>query len=183
MTKRFFVYSILSCCLLVLSGCSAYDLAKVSLVDSNKNVSTSSESEIDSKIESMDNFSMQNLSEVLAPQIIYRTKKDYSKKVSVQLGADEKITSFPGPSDAIHQYPIELEGGYLLKKMTGNVFLSVDIEDFVKSSDWMHYIDKKFIIDYDPFVEMYECSQVAGDEEGLNRLILNKELSKCKKLK
>jgi len=65
------------------------------------------------------------------PVVVFKCKKDYRDKVSVQLSPDGKtITAYPGPSDVLYQKPFELADGYLLKRMVGDVFLSLTIDAY-----------------------------------------------------
>jgi hypothetical protein len=114
-------------------------------------------------------------SAVLNPTIIYKTKKDYSNNVSVGYTNGE-ITSYPGPSDAVNQKPIKLANGYLLKKMQGNVFLNITIDEFIKhEGDWFDFIKIENIIDFHPFTEIYNCPSGISEEE-INKIILSNNL-------
>lgn len=169
MTKKFLLLAMLSVTIL-LSGCTLK-----SAVDKNTTAVNS-----DSTTTKVD--ASETMLGVLAPLIVYKTKHDYSDKISVSVNSDKKIVSHPGPTDAVYQKPVELEKGYLLKRMDGNVFLSVSIDDFIKSKDWDKYIDNKYIIDYNPFTEVYNCNKVAASVEQLNKMILNNELDNCEKI-
>lgn len=115
-------------------------------------------------------------SAVLSPNIIYKTKKDYSNNIGVGYTNGE-ITSYPGPSDAKNQKPIKLANGYLLKNMTGNVFLNTTIDEFINYSgdDWDKFIKIENIIDYHPFTEIYRCPSGISEEE-INKIILSNNL-------
>jgi|GEM_PF-2915255 len=112
---------------------------------------------------------------VLAPVIVYKTRNDYSNNVSVCY-KDDEITCNPGPGDAIHQRPTKLANGYFLKRMSGDVFLNITIDEFINyKGDWSDLIKIKNIIDYHPFTEMYSCP-TTFDIEQINQAILNNRL-------
>lgn len=119
------------------------------------------------------------------PVIVYKTKGDYKNLVSVALSADKsKITAYPAPIDAKSQIPVELKNGYLLKKMVGNAFLSLTIDDYVKGNYDQSKPLSDFIMDKDPFTEIYECCHcVSKDVDSINVLIEKKQLKYCKKIK
>lgn len=124
---------------------------------------------------------------------IYKTKADYSEKVSVKMVPDKsKISSAPGPHDVdtTSNWPKKLTDGYLLNGIFGGsntAFLSVDKKDYY---DWPVFpgSDSLFqlILDDDPFVEFYyyrdehnEFSDNNGlDTIRLNQLIRDGELEK-----
>nr|NQU94150.1 hypothetical protein [Bacteroidota bacterium] len=128
------------------------------------------------------------------PVIIYKTKVDYSDKVPVTLSDDKtKITSFPATSDIKinnkYTFPTKLENGFLLDNRgigKNSVFLRFSYDDYY-TMDNIPNAERlmNYIIDKDPFTEMYECGK-KGDytslEEGLNKLIKEGGLKKCKKL-
>lgn len=116
------------------------------------------------------------------PVVVYKTKKDYSKNISVRLSDDKKsILAYPGRRDGLK--PIMLADGYYLKNMVGNTFLSIDIDEYADTNN--HYpFDQlmNYIIDDDPFISSYECCDYASrDTAELNRIIRNNELDKCRK--
>jgi len=121
-----------------------------------------------------------------APVVVYKTKKDYRNQVSVQLSADRKsITAYPAPSDVLFQKPFELADGYLLKRMVGNAFLSLSIEDYAGSTH-KYTADEllELVVDIDPYQEIYDCSLCTrGDTASINLLIREKKLRKCKSLR
>ncbi len=120
------------------------------------------------------------------PVIVYKTRQDYSDKLSIQLSNDrDEITCYPGKGDAIHQKPIELANGYLLKSMCGNAFLSISIDEYVNSTQKFSSSDLlSLVIDTDPFVEKYECCECTErDTAKINILIKTNQLLKCKSLK
>lgn len=121
--------------------------------------------------------------ETTSPIVVYKTKKDYSNNVSVQLSGDKKVvTAYPGPAE-VHQ-PIQLANGYYLQTTLGNAFLSITRDQYADSNN-KYPTDKliNYVIDADPFTEYYEvcpCAMVAGrDTASLNRLILHDSLSQC----
>jgi hypothetical protein len=120
------------------------------------------------------------------PVIVYKTRLDYSNNVTVQLSADgKKITAYPGQGDVAAQKPIQLANGYLLKKMPGDVVLSLTIDEYAKSSK--NYSNEDFInliIDRNPYLEKYECCKcISQDTAEINDLIRNNKLSKCDDLR
>jgi len=127
--------------------------------------------------------------------IVYKTKKDYSQNVPVILN-DEKtaIVSYYGTGDLTYKgkiaYPTELVEGYLLDNIgiRKNVaYTSLIIEEY-KKLDKMLTKDELFdlIIDKDPIEEMYSCgnrSKFTNELEEINKIITDKQLKNCKKLK
>lgn len=120
------------------------------------------------------------------PLVVYKTKNDYRDHVSVQLSEDGRsVVAFPGRSDVMAQGPVELAEGYLLKRMVGNAFLSITIEEYAASTDaftpqelWDLVIDRK------PYLEIYECSACShGDTTSLNLLIRQDGLDQCESLR
>jgi hypothetical protein len=120
------------------------------------------------------------------PVIVYKTKKDYSENISVQLSKDGKsITAYPGPSDAQHQRPIQLANGYLLKRMVGDAFLSITFEEYTDTTkDWSNIDLIEYVIDTDPYLEKYECCECTGrDTAIINNLIRENRLGECEDVK
>ncbi len=124
-----------------------------------------------------------DICETTGPIVVYKTKKDYSNNVSVQLSADKKtVTAYPG-SFEVHK-PIPLANGYYLQTTLGNAFLSITLDQYADTNNnYPHDQLIEYVIDPDPFTEFYEvcpCAMVAGrDTFSLNRLILHDSLSKC----
>ena len=119
------------------------------------------------------------------PVVVYKTKKDYRNHVSVQLSADgNTITAYPGPSDVLAQKPIELAEGYLLKRMIGDAYLSLSIDEYASTSRSYNTEELwDLIIDRDPYLEIYECRDYTnGDTASINLLIKKGKLKKCKSL-
>lgn len=120
------------------------------------------------------------------PVIVYKTTKDYSNNVTVQLSKDGgKITAYPGRFDAITQKPIELANGYFLKRMVGDAVLSLTIEEYAASSMGYSPTDLfNLIIDKNPYLEKFECCECTStDTAAINDLIRKNQLSRCEDLK
>ncbi len=116
------------------------------------------------------------------PIIVYKTRNDYSNNVTVLLSKDgKKVSAYPGPSDALNQRPIQLDKGYLLKRMVGDAVLSLTIDEYSKSTTYYSPTELyALIIDKNPYTEKYECCKcVDGDTASINQLIRNDQLSKC----
>jgi len=120
------------------------------------------------------------------PIVVYKTKQDYSKNVTVQLSTDgKKVTAYPGKFDAIRQKPIELANGYLLKRMIGDAVLSLKIDEYALSPlDYSSTDLLNLVIDKNPYLEKFECCECTqGDTAAINDLIRNNLLPKCENLK
>ncbi len=120
------------------------------------------------------------------PVVVFKTKKDYRDKVSVQLSPDGKtITAYPGSSDVLFQKPLELADGYLLKRMVGDAYLSLTIDEYSNTSHSYTAEDLlALVIDKDPYLEMYDCSGCTSpDTASINLLIREKKLKKCRSLR
>ena len=128
------------------------------------------------------------------PTYIYKTKKDYNNLVPVILSDDKsKITSYPHPKDLFYKgelaIPVQLKEGYLLdnRGISKNVvFLNITYEDYSKLNT-IPSVDELFemIIEMDPLTELYNCGnrhQYKNEVSELNKLILNKQLVRCKKV-
>ena len=118
--------------------------------------------------------------------VVYKTRNDYRDHVSVQLSEDgSSVVAFPGRSDVMAQRPVELAGGYLLKRMVGNAFLSMTIEEYASSPRAFSPEElRDLVIDRRPYLEIYECSECShGDTTSLNQLIREDALSKCRSLR
>ena len=125
-------------------------------------------------------------SHATGPVVIYKTRVDYREHVSVLLSADgSTVVAFPGRKDVLAQRPVELEEGYLLKRMVGNAFLSVTIEDYASSGHIYTPEElRALVIDREPFLEIYECSACSqGDTASLNELIRQDALNRCESLR
>ena len=128
------------------------------------------------------------------PVIVYKTKKDYYNNVPVTLSEDKsRITSFPAQSDirinGQYPYPTRLNDGYLLDNRGINkntAFLRFTYEDYY-IMDNIPTADRlmNYIIDDDPFMEIYECGKKSNYDnltEMLNRKIETGELGGCEDL-
>lgn len=120
------------------------------------------------------------------PVVVYKTKYNYDNNLTIQLSKNGKeVTAYPGKSDAIHQKPIILENGYRLKRMVGDTYLSITIDEYVNSD--RNYSDKDFlelVIDNNPYLEKYECCECTGkDTTRINTLIRENRLGDCENLK
>jgi|GEM_PF-1337053 len=121
-----------------------------------------------------------------APVVVYKTRKDYSNLVTVQLSADGRtITAFPAPSDAAGQKPVQLENGYLLKRMVGDAYLSLTIDEYAGAGcTFSHEELLQLVIDRDPYLEKYDCSGCTDmDTASINALIREDGLNNCKSIK
>jgi hypothetical protein len=124
--------------------------------------------------------------EASGPVIVYKTKNDYTNNIWVQLSKDGKeITARPGPTDVIHQTPIKLENGYLLKRMLGDAILSITIEEYTDPAfDWESKDLIEYVIETDPYSEKYECCEgTNGDTALINNLIRENRLGECEDIK
>ena len=108
------------------------------------------------------------------PVIVYKTKKDYYNNLTVMLSKNKKrIVAYPGKTDAVHQKPVKLANGYLLKRMVGDAYLSLTIDEYVNSQK-EYTLEELYnlIIDTDPYLEKYECCKCTkGDTALINELI------------
>jgi len=121
-----------------------------------------------------------------APVVIYKTRKDYRNLVTVQLSADGRtITAFPAPSDVAGQKPIQLENGYLLKRMVGDAYLSLTIDEYAGAGHTFSEEDLlQLVIDRDPYLEKYDCSGCSDmDTASINAIIRADRLNRCKSIK
>lgn len=119
------------------------------------------------------------------PIIVYKTKKDYSNNVPVQLTADKKsLISYPGRGDI--RKPVLLANGYY-SGVSGNAYLSITLDEYADTNN-KYPSDElmKYVIDADPFTEWYNvcpCAYVVGrDTTSLNRIIRHDSLGKCRDL-
>lgn len=128
------------------------------------------------------------------PVIIYKTKKDYYNHVPVTLSEDKaRITSFPAQSDirinGQYTYPTRLNDGYLLDNRgisKNTAFLRFTYDDYY-TMDNIPTAERlmNYIIDDDPFLELYECGKKSNYDnlaEMLNRKIETGELRGCEDL-
>ncbi|MDF1570258.1 MAG: hypothetical protein P1P82_01415 [Bacteroidales bacterium] len=124
-----------------------------------------------------------NACDDIGPIIIYKTKDDYQNFISVQLSKDgSKITAIPDPETIREQVPIPLENGYLYKRMIGDVYLSITIDEYADPNFDMNPNELlKHILDKEPYLEKYQCCKcvVSPDTSVLNNLIRENRLSDC----
>jgi hypothetical protein len=117
------------------------------------------------------------------PVVVYKTRADYANYITVNLSKDGKsITARPGQDYVIPQRPIPLANGYFLKRMVGNVYLSITIDEF---ADMSHtYTEAEMlaaVMDTDPFSEYYDiCECVGADTAQINAIIREGNLKNCK---
>jgi hypothetical protein len=117
------------------------------------------------------------------PVVVYKTRGDYAELITVNLSRNEKrITACPGQSIVNQQRPIPLADGYLLKRMVGNVYLSITIDEYAETSH--PYTEAEMlsaILDTDPFSEYYNiCECVGPDTAQINKIIREGNLKNCK---
>jgi hypothetical protein len=132
----------------------------------------------------------------LAPAIIYKTQKDYSHYVPVQLSEDKKsIVSYPAPSDLMIdgkiKYPVQLQDGYWLDERgitPATAYLSITCEEYSQRGTMPPSETEmmKKILDTNPIVEMYNAgprSKYKDLVNDLNRAIADKKLGSFEKIK
>lgn len=134
--------------------------------------------------------------QMLQQIIVYKTSKDYSDFIPVQLNDDgTKIISYPSPEDIFTDgklaKPIKLKKGYWLDKrgITKNtVFVNITYDDYSKLTQ-APSTDILFskIIDKNPITELYNCGAKTTTDEILiatiNYAIKNNQLKNCTCLK
>lgn len=126
-------------------------------------------------------------------QLIYKTKRDYSKYVAVELSEDRKtLTYYPAPTDmrAISKLkPVKLHKDYWLSKtgISGNTaYLAITSSEYAKMKKVPDEARLMKLVKYkDVVTEIYDCGKRgAMTEKQINDLIDNDQLeTKCKKLK
>ena len=90
---------------------------------------------------------------------VYKTRKDYSKHVPIELSADKtRVTSFSAYSDVTTKWPVKLTDGFFLNGSIGvntgyTSLLKVEYSESGKtiSADSLYQL----LIDKDPFIEFY----------------------------
>ena len=125
------------------------------------------------------------------PVIVYKTNKDYYDHVPVTLSEDKtRIVSFPAPTDikinGKYTYPTLLNDDYLLDNRGINkntAFLRFTYDDYY-TMDNIPTAERlmNYIIDNDPFTEMYDCGKKSSYDnlvEMLDRKIETGELKEC----
>jgi hypothetical protein len=120
------------------------------------------------------------------PVVVYKTKNNYDNNLTVRLSKNGKeVTAYPGKSDAPRQKPTILANGYRLKRMIGDTYLSITIDEYANSDK--EFSDKDFlelVIDNNPYLEIYECCKCTGKDTSLiNTLIRENRLRDCENLK
>ena len=125
--------------------------------------------------------------------IVYKTRKDYGKMVSVLLSGDgKKIVSYPDPADVKmngkYPYPTKLHKGYLLDNRGIGMyaaFLNISYEKYAKLKKLPTLAELNAMIkDNAPFIELCDCGMLRdykNPAKELNALIDKKQLrKKCK---
>jgi len=129
------------------------------------------------------------------PTIVYKTSVDCFDKVPVTLTADKKsISSYPDTKDVFYKgtlaYPVRLNDGYLLDNRGINehvAFLDYSYEQYAGLAA-TPTVDElmSHLLSSDPLIEMYHCGsrfQYKNIEDDLNRIIGDRQLGTCKRLK
>ncbi len=112
---------------------------------------------------------------------VYKTKADYSDKVTVKLASDKKrVTAFPGPWDIDYRWPIKLNNGYYLNGVFGGINTGITKLTKEEYSDYPVALGSdslyKLLIDKDPFTEFYEFEDkdnVFDSDTGIDTIKLN----------
>ena len=116
------------------------------------------------------------------PVIIYKTIDDYNNKVPIMLSKDNsRIVAYPHPRDVFYNgllaYPTKLDSGYLFDNMginTNTVYININLDVYSKynSAPTLSKLDS-LIIDFSPFLEMYNCGNryLVNEIADLNKLI------------
>lgn len=125
-------------------------------------------------------------------QIIYKTRKDYSQNVPVQMNREKtKIVGFPAPSDlrikGELQTPRKLNDDFLYDRRgisINTVFLKITYKEYAELKK-APLVDEmmQMIIDKNPMVELYYCPELKqnSDSEIMNKLI-KEGFPECKKI-
>lgn len=123
--------------------------------------------------------------------IVYKTNQDYSRNIYVRVNPERtKITVLPGAIDTIRLPQKLVQGYYLGTARNGengveSVVTSLTIDTYKPDITADSLI--KLIIDFDPFIEYYECRDSKIDlfhnDNGIdtvkiNEVIINNELDK-----
>ncbi len=126
-----------------------------------------------------------NTNSVLPKAIVYKTTRDYSNAVPVQMNDERtEIISFPAPSDIYYNgnlaKPTALSNGYYLDNRGINantVFTTYTYEEYSKLKEIPSLITlKSKITELHPITEIYECNARAeykNEVKELNQLIQN----------
>ena len=125
--------------------------------------------------------------------LVYKTKKDYSKLVAVELSDDKKmVTYYPAPTDIAaigNTRPTRLHKNYLLSKngiTTNTAYLTITTDAYskLKEAPTQEEILKMVKVSK-PVTELCDCgNRGAMTEQQINVLIDNGTLrKKCKRVK
>jgi len=122
--------------------------------------------------------------------VVYKTKKDYSNLVPIQLAQDKQtIISYPAKEDLVrigNENVLLLEGGFLLDLVgvtQNTVFTHFTLEQYQRILTPSIEEFKKSVIELEPFTEMYSCDR-NYDKNELNKFIKDNTISnKCVKIK
>jgi hypothetical protein len=129
------------------------------------------------------------------PTLVYKTNKDYYNNVPVTLSADKsRIVNYPAISDVFYKgvlaYPFRLADGYLLDNRGINentAFLEYTYEEYSKLKELPELTDLySFIIDKEPFIELYNCGnryRFKDEIAELNEIIKSNKLKDYKRLR
>lgn len=126
--------------------------------------------------------------------IIYKTRQDYSRNIYIRLNSDKtKTIVFPSLDglDTI-KLPVKLSKGYFLGTQRNGENGVKSVVTSLTIDTYKTYITPdsltKLVIDYDPFLEYYECTDnstidkfrnnLGIDTTKLNEMINNNELTK-----
>ena len=125
--------------------------------------------------------------------LVYKTKKDYTKYVAVELSADKKsVTSYPAPTDmaaAGKLKSVKLHKGYLLSRSGVSVntaYLNITTEAYGKLKEVpTQEALLKMVKDKSPVTELCDCGKRNEmTEQQINDLIDKDKLqTKCRKIK
>lgn len=116
------------------------------------------------------------------PVQIYKTTKDYSNNVFVQVSNDRKtVTAFSDHRDIDALRPVELANGYLLKRMVGSAVLGITFDEYGNLENGLSTVEMlNMVIDYEPYSEFYECCKVClRDTAEMNQAIRENKLCNC----
>jgi hypothetical protein len=140
---------------------------------------------------SQKNVQNPSVSMALPPVIVYKTTKNYDKNVAIYLSEDKmRIVGYPDPTDvSAKSYPAPLKDGYLLDNRgigVNTAFISITYEEYaaLRKVPSIAELDS-MIIDRNPILEMYNCSNCAGHSRNIDDLnqIIDKKFEGCRKLK
>jgi len=127
--------------------------------------------------------------------IVYKTKADYFDKVPITLSEDKsQIVSYPDPLDLTVgdqlALPIKLVNSFYLDKRgisLNTVFTNYTFKQYASLNKTPTLDElKQSIIDFDPFVEIYDFQYLYGNEnliDTLNKLIIGNNFTKAIRIK